>query len=135
MEGPTFAPVPDGPCSARPAGNGAWRMPAKEQQSLGRYGPYFIPACRWARNSRSVANPKFQSNGVDSVIDDVVKHQEQPEDAREKLWQVAWQRGYQDVFAATPVPDSKIDGHVLYSREFPSGRGLVVIDTGEQAVA
>lgn len=82
-----------------------------------------------------MANPKFQSNGVDTVIDDIVKHQEQPEDAREKLWQVAWQRGYQDVFAATPVPDSKIDGHVLYSREFPSGRGLVAVDTGEQAVA
>jgi len=82
-----------------------------------------------------VANPKFQSNGVDAVIDDIVKHQEGPEDARERLWQVAWARGYQDVFAATPIPDTKIDGHVIYSREFPSGRGLVCVDTGEQAVA
>ena len=82
-----------------------------------------------------MANPKLQSNGVDVVIDDIVKHQEQPEDARDRLWQVAWARGYQDVFAATPVPDTKIDGHVVYSREYPSGRGLVCVDTGEQAVA
>ena len=86
------------------------------------------------RNSWLVATARFQSNGVDALIDAIVKHQERPEDARDRIWQVAWARGYQDVLIALPVPDTKIEGHVVYSREFPSGRGLVVVDTGEQAV-
>jgi hypothetical protein len=81
-----------------------------------------------------VAIARFQSNGVDALIDAIVKHQERPEDARDRMWQVAWARGYQDVFIAVPVPDTKIEGHVVYARGFPSGRGLVVLDTGDQAV-
>jgi hypothetical protein len=81
-----------------------------------------------------VANARFQSNGVDALIDTIVKHRETPEDARDRLWQVAWARGYQDLLTAVPVPDSRIDGHVVYMREFPSGRGLVCVDTGEQVV-
>ena len=81
-----------------------------------------------------MATARFQSNGVDALIDAIVKHQDRPEDARDRMWQVVWARGYADLFTAAPMADAKIDGHVVFARDFPSGRGLVVVDTGEQAV-
>ena len=57
-----------------------------------------------------MANPRFQSNGVDLMIDGLMAAGEIAGDIRERMWQVAWARGYQDVVVPVPVPDVRIDG-------------------------
>lgn len=81
-----------------------------------------------------MANPRFQTNGVDLLIDGLLAAGEVAGDIRERLWQVAWARGYQDVLVPIPVPDVKIDGFVVLVQKFSAQRTMVCIDDGEQLV-
>jgi hypothetical protein len=81
-----------------------------------------------------MANPRFQSNGVDLLIDGLLAAGETAGDIRERLWQVAWARGYQDVVVPIPVPDVKIDGFCVLTHAFSAHRTMVCIDDGEQLV-
>ena len=77
---------------------------------------------------------RFQSNGVDVLIDAVLTSGEEAGDTRDRLWQAVWARGYQDVLVPMPMPDTRIDGHVIYERSFKSGNTLVAIDDGERLI-
>lgn len=79
-----------------------------------------------------MANARFQSNGVDALVDAIAKQRDNAEDVRERVWAAAWARSYQDVVVALPVPDCELKGNVVYARDFPSGRSLICLDTGEQ---
>jgi hypothetical protein len=81
-----------------------------------------------------MANPRFQSNGVDLLIDGLLAAGETAGDIRERLWQVAWARGYQDVAVPIPVPDVKIEGYCVLTQKFSAHRTMVCIDDGEQLV-
>ncbi len=81
-----------------------------------------------------MANPRFQTNGVDLLIDGLLAAGEVAGDIRERLWQVAWARGYQDVVVPIPVPDVKIDGFVVLVQKFSAQRTMVCLDDGEQLV-
>jgi hypothetical protein len=81
-----------------------------------------------------MANPRFQSNGVDLLIDGLLAAGEIAGDIRERMWQVAWARGYQDVVVPVPVPDVKIEGFCVLSRRFSASRTMVLVDDGEQLV-
>ena len=81
-----------------------------------------------------MANPRFQSNGVDLLIDGLLAAGDTAGDIRERLWQVAWARGYQDVVVPLPVPDVKIDGFCVLTQQFAKRRTLVCIDDGEQLI-
>jgi hypothetical protein len=81
-----------------------------------------------------MANPRFQSNGVDLLIDGLLAAGETAGDIRERLWQVAWARGYQDVVVPIPVPDVKIEGFCVLTQAFSAHRTLVCIDDGEQLI-
>jgi hypothetical protein len=81
-----------------------------------------------------MANARFQSNGVDLLIDGLLAAGETAGDIRERLWQVAWARGYQDVVVPLPVPDVKIEGFCVLTQEFSPQRTMVVIDDGEQLI-
>jgi hypothetical protein len=81
-----------------------------------------------------MANPRFQSNGVDLLIDGLLAAGETAGDIRERLWQVAWARGYQDVVVPIPVPDVKIEGFCVLTQSFSAHRTLVCIDDGEQLI-
>jgi hypothetical protein len=78
-----------------------------------------------------VANARFQSNGLDVLVDAIVTQRESPEDTRERVWAAAWARGYQEIHVATPMPEVEIKGNVVYAREFPSGRSLICVDAGD----
>lgn len=86
------------------------------------------------RNIAKMANPRFQSNGVDHMIDGLSAAGETPGDIRERLWQVAWARGYQDVVTPVPVPDVKIEGFCVLAQHFSAQRTMVCVDDGEQLV-
>jgi hypothetical protein len=81
-----------------------------------------------------MANPRFQSNGVDLLIDGLLAAGETAGDIRERLWQVAWARGYQDVVVPIPVPDVKIEGYCVLAHQFSARRTMVCVDDGEQLV-
>jgi hypothetical protein len=81
-----------------------------------------------------MANPRFQSNGVDLMIDGLLAAGETAGDIRERLWQVAWARGYQDVVIPVPVPDVKIEGFCVLVQEFSKQRTMVCVDDGEQLI-
>jgi hypothetical protein len=81
-----------------------------------------------------MANPRFQTNGVDLLIDGLLAAGEIAGDIRERLWQVAWARGYQDVVVPIPVPDVKIEGFCVLAQQFSAHRTLVCIDDGEQLI-
>ena len=81
-----------------------------------------------------MANPRFQTNGVDLMIDGLLAAGETAGDIRERLWQVAWARGYQDVVVPIPVPDVKIEGYCVLAQQFSAHRTMVCIDDGEQLI-
>lgn len=81
-----------------------------------------------------MANPRFQTNGVDLLIDGLLAAGETAGDIRERLWQVAWARGYQDVVVPIPVPDVKIEGYCVLAQQFSPHKTLVCIDDGEQLI-
>jgi hypothetical protein len=81
-----------------------------------------------------MANPRFQSNGVDLMIDGLLAAGETAGDIRERLWQVAWARGYQDVVVPIPVPDVKIEGFCVLTQQFSAQRTMVCVDDGEQLI-
>jgi hypothetical protein len=81
-----------------------------------------------------MANPRFQTNGVDVLIDGLLAAGETAGDARERLWQVAWARGYQDVVVPVPVPDVKIEGYCVLTHRFSEQKTMVCVDDGEQLV-
>ena len=81
-----------------------------------------------------MANARFQSNGVDLMIDGLLAAGETAGDIRERLWQVAWARGYQDVAVPIPVPDVKIEGYCVLTQNFSVHKTMVCIDDGEQLV-
>ena len=81
-----------------------------------------------------MATARFQSNGVDLLIDTLLAAGETAGDIRERLWQVAWARGYQDVLVPLPVPDVKIQGFCVLTHQFSPARTLTVIDDGEELV-
>lgn len=81
-----------------------------------------------------MANPRFQSNGVDILIDGISAAGEAAGDIRERMWQVAWARGYQDVVVPIPVPDVKIDGFCVLAQHFGKRRTMVLVDDGEQLI-
>jgi hypothetical protein len=81
-----------------------------------------------------MATARFQSNGVDVLIDMLLAAGETAGDIRERLWQVAWARGYQDVLVPLPVPDVKIQGFCVLTHQFSPARTLTVIDDGEELV-
>jgi hypothetical protein len=85
-------------------------------------------------NFATMATARFQSNGVDVLIDSLLAAGETAGDIRERLWQVAWARGYQDVLVPLPVPDVTIQGFCVLAQEFSANRHLVVIDDGEELV-
>jgi hypothetical protein len=81
-----------------------------------------------------MANPRFQTNGVDLLIDGLLAAGEVAGDIRERLWQVAWARGYQDVVVPIPVPDVRIDGFCVLAQKFSAQHTMVCVDDGEQLV-
>jgi hypothetical protein len=81
-----------------------------------------------------MANARFQSNGVDLLIDGLLAAGETPGDIRDRLWQVAWARGYQDLMVPLQVPDVKIEGYCVLSHRFSAHKTLVCIDDGEELV-
>lgn len=81
-----------------------------------------------------MANARFQSNGVDLLIDGLLAAGETAGDIRERMWQVAWARGYQDVVVPIPVPDVKIDGFCVLAQRFSQRHTMVLVDDGEQLV-
>jgi hypothetical protein len=81
-----------------------------------------------------MANPRFQTNGVDLLIDGLLAAGDTAGDIRERLWQVAWARGYQDVVVPIPVPDVKIEGYCVLAQQFSAHRTMVCIDDGEQLI-
>ena len=81
-----------------------------------------------------MANPRFQSNGVDLLIDGLMAAGEIAGDIRERMWQVAWARGYQDVAVPIPVPDVRIDGFCVLTQHFSKQHTMVLVDDGEQLV-
>jgi hypothetical protein len=81
-----------------------------------------------------MATARFQSNGVDVLIDTLLAAGETAGDIRERLWQVAWARGYQDVLIPLPVPDVQIQGFCVLTQQFSPKRTLTVIDDGEELV-
>jgi hypothetical protein len=81
-----------------------------------------------------MANPRFQTNGVDLLIDGILAAGETAGDIRERLWQVAWARGYQDVVVPIPVPDVKIEGYSVLTHQFSAHKTLVCVDDGEQLI-
>lgn len=81
-----------------------------------------------------MANPRFQSNGVDHMIDGLQAAGDVVGDIRERLWQAAWARGHQDVVTPVPVPDVKIEGFCILAQQFSPQRTMVCVDDGEQIV-
>jgi hypothetical protein len=81
-----------------------------------------------------MANARFQTNGVDLIIDGLSAAGETPGDIRERLWQVAWARGYQDVVVPIQVPDVKIEGFCVLTQQFSKRKSLVCVDDGEQLI-
>jgi hypothetical protein len=81
-----------------------------------------------------MANARFQTNGVDLLIDALSKAGETPGDIRERMWQAAWARGYQDIVVPIQVPDVKIEGFCVLAQRFSKHRAMVCIDDGEQLV-
>ena len=81
-----------------------------------------------------MSNARFQSNGVDSLIDSLSAAGEKPGDMRDHLWQAAWARGYQDIVIPLPMPDTKIDGFVVLERQYSPKCTLVCVDDGEHLV-
>lgn len=81
-----------------------------------------------------MANPRFQSNGVDLMIDGLMAAGEIAGDIRERMWQVAWARGYQDVVVPVPVPDVRIDGFCVLTQHFSKAHTMVLVDDGEQLI-
>ena len=79
-----------------------------------------------------MANARFQTNGVDALLDALLTAGEEPADTRDRIWQVVWARGYQDILVPVPTPDLKVEGHVVLARSYPSQIGLMCIDDGER---
>lgn len=75
---------------------------------------------------------RYQTNGIDIIIDALVAANDNIGDLRERLWQVTWSRSYQDILVPLPVPDIKIEGHVVFARQMESGKAVVLVDTGEE---
>ena len=81
-----------------------------------------------------MSNARFQSNGVDALIDSLQVAGETPGDIRDHLWQAAWARGYQDIVIPLPMPDTKIEGFVVLERTYSKKTTLVCIDDGERLI-
>jgi hypothetical protein len=95
---------------------------------------HFPPAFRLMGNIATMANARFQTNGVDLLIDGLSAAGETAGDIRERLWQVAWARGYQDVVVPIQVPDVKIEGFCVLTQQFSKRKTLVCVDDGEQLI-
>jgi hypothetical protein len=81
-----------------------------------------------------MSNARFQSNGVDALIDSLQAAGETPGDIRDHLWQAAWARGYQDIVIPLPMPDTKIEGFVVLERTYSKKTTLVCVDDGERLI-
>jgi hypothetical protein len=81
-----------------------------------------------------MSNARFQSNGVDALIDALQHAGETPGDIRDHLWQAAWSRGYQDVVIPLPMPDTKIEGFVVLERTYSRKSTVVCVDDGERLI-
>jgi hypothetical protein len=81
-----------------------------------------------------MSNARYQSNGVDALIDSLSAAGETPGDIRDHLWQAAWARGYQDIVIPLPMPDTKIEGFVVLERSYSRKITLVCIDDGERLI-
>jgi hypothetical protein len=81
-----------------------------------------------------MSNARFQSNGVDALIDSLQAAGETPGDIRDRLWQAAWARGYQDIVIPLPMPDTKIEGFVVLERAYSKKTSLVCVDDGERLI-
>lgn len=82
-----------------------------------------------------MAKLRFQANGVDLLIDGLVAAGEVAGDIRERLWQITWARGYQDVSVPIPVLETNvIEGFCVLTEQFSAHRTMVCIDEGEQLV-
>jgi hypothetical protein len=81
-----------------------------------------------------MSNARFQSNGVDLLIDSLQAAGESPGDVRDHLWQAVWARGYQDVLVPLPMPDTKIEGFIVLERAYSAKHTLVCVDDGEHLV-
>ncbi len=81
-----------------------------------------------------MSNARFQSNGVDALIDSLSAAGETPGDIRDHLWQAAWARGYQDIVIPLPMPETKIEGFVVLERQYSAKCTVVCIDDGERLI-
>ncbi len=81
-----------------------------------------------------MSNARYQSNGVDALIDSLSSAGETPGDIRDKLWQAAWARGYQDIVIPLPMPETKIDGFVVLERQYSAKNTVVCVDDGERLI-
>jgi hypothetical protein len=81
-----------------------------------------------------MSNARFQSNGVDVLIDALQAAGTSPGDVRDHVWQAVWARGYQDVVVPLPMPDTKIEGFVVLERRYAAKRRLLCVDDGERLI-
>jgi len=81
-----------------------------------------------------MSNARFQSNGVDALIDALSAAGETPGDIRDHLWQAAWARGYQDIVIPLPMPETKIEGFVVLERQYSAKTTVVCVDDGERLI-
>jgi hypothetical protein len=81
-----------------------------------------------------MSNARFQSNGVDALIDALSGARETPGDIRDKLWQAAWARGYQDIVIPLPMPETKIEGFIVLERQYSAKNTVVCVDDGERLI-
>lgn len=82
-----------------------------------------------------MAIARYQSNGIDNLIDAIVAAGDKPGDARERAWQAAWTRGYQEVSSMLPSAEAEVRGWVVFAREISGGRTAILVDDLERVIA
>lgn len=78
---------------------------------------------------------KFRDRGVQSILDDIARHREDPGHTHDALWKAAWARGYQDVLVPVHGSDTRYEGILLTAYPLASKRTVIGIDTGERMLA
>ena len=78
---------------------------------------------------------KFRDRGVQSILDDIARHREDPGKTHDALWKAAWSRGYQDVLVPVHGSDTRYEGILLCAYQLASKRTVLGIDTGERMLA
>jgi hypothetical protein len=81
-----------------------------------------------------MSNARYQSNGVDALIEALQAAGETPGDIRDHLWQAAWARGYQEIVIPLPMPETKIEGFVVLERQYSPKVTVVCVDDGEHLI-